>query len=431
MRTLSATLAAAQLTDRTPYFDLKFYRGASLIGDYSCSGAPTDNTAKLKYLKMNEFQYSSGGNGSETTILLNDTDRSIPDLRGCSVDIGIGDVTTEGNETAEYPRMWVKHQRLHSYPGNATVELTLEGWAEALDEEHARADNFITDPALYYLWERDTTVYAIMAAILHADVSYVPFVLDALGVDDGIINTFQPYFELNSERNRYESKLDILTRLLYMTKCYMRPLADNHLELVYPQTTDSTDLTIYSDTIPWFYEFNELKNELIPNSIIVFCDNSEMDINYSWPNLKLGQSTDADAVTRYNSTNVYGLYQAPTITVQGDADNRADAILARIKAETVSQALVIPHHCGIQLYDYLLVKDKRGRLAYEDCKVRVTGLTHTFLRDNDLFRLSIYGGGLVNFPMYSDEQLLNMKTDEQLQSIERHTPRLKGRGAKL
>ena len=417
MRSLSASLLAAQTApSRIPYFDLKFYRGESLIADYSCSGSPTDNTARLRYLKLHEFAYGSGideGNTSDvTTIILNDYDRSVPDLRGCSVDIEIGDVTDEGNESSEYPRMWVYRQYEISAPSTTLVQLTLIGWADMLSIEHARADDTITNPSLTYLWNKTHTPYQIMSAILHADVSYIPFTLDALTVDDGIIDTFLPYFILNPERGKYEKKLPVLARLSYMTMCYMKPLADNHIKIVYPQEGDAADLTIYSDVAPWFYEFTEIKNETIPNSIWVFCDNTNMDTtNYSWPSMKIGIAYDADSYSRLGDY-IRAHYQAPTITDQTDADNRAAAILARIKSERLSQALVIPHHCGIELYDHLLVKDKRGRSAYSDHKVRVTGLTHLYSRDKGIFRLSIYGSGLANFPMYSEEEAITIAEPE-------------------
>lgn len=416
MRTLSATLTAAQVTDREPYFDLKFYRGVSLIADYSCSGSPTDSTSRLLYLKLHEFAYGSGidegGTSDVTTIILRDNDRTVPDLKGCTVDIGLGDVTSAGNEPAEYPRMWVYRQHLISSPGNTLVQLTLISWADMLSIEHARANNEITNPSLTYLWNKTNTPYEIMSTILHADVSYIPFVLDALSVDDGIINTFKPYFILNPEHGKYESKLSILARLIYMTMCYIKPLADNHLKIVYPQDGDATNLTIYSDQVPWFYEFNEIKNETLPNRILVFADNTNMDTTtYAWPSLKMCYASDTNSYIR-TGFYVNGIYQAPTITDQTDGDNRASAILARIKSESLSQALVIPHHCGIELYDYLLIKDKRGRTAYTDYKVRVTGLTHLYSRSKGIYRLSIYGSGLANFPMYSEEEVTSMKQPE-------------------
>lgn len=46
--------------------------------------------------------------------------------------------------------------------------------------------------------------------------------------------------------------------------------------------------------------------------------------------------------------------------MQLDADNRAAAILARIKAESLSVGLVISHDCRIELYDNIQVTDTRG-----------------------------------------------------------------------
>jgi hypothetical protein len=410
MRTLSATLAAAQLTDRTPYFDLKFKRNISntTIADYSGSGAPNDLTSRIEYMRIHELPYASGitsgTSSSESIIILNNHDCSIPEVRETYVDIGWGDVTPAGNEFATLPRMWVKHQENISSSSGLKTELILEGWAEALDEEHARLDNvLIGNVALYYLKERTDTVYQIMANILNPSYSYLPFTLDALTVDDGIINTFYPYFEINAERDVYESKLSALYRLILMTKCYLKPLANNHLKIVYPQESDATNFTIYSDTMPWFFEFHDKQNALLPNTIWVFCNDTDKTLAYDWPNLVVGEAIDTDAKTRYGGVVNKKHYQEPTILTSTDANNRAAAILARLKSETISQSLVVNHHCGIELYDHLLIKDKRGRIAYNDTKVRVTGLTHTYSRSKAIDRLSIYGGGLFNLSLVEAE----------------------------
>ena len=176
MRSLSATLLTAQTSNsRKPYFRMAFLGGA--IPHYVWPVGGSHDTCGLRLLSMTiyEYAYASGTTDYQTTMTFTNYDLSIPDLRGCYVDLGWGDVTSGGNEYATYPRMWVKHQENISSPSGVTTEITLEGWAEALNEEHARVDNSITDPALYKLFDRDTTPYGIMSAILDADVSYRVF----------------------------------------------------------------------------------------------------------------------------------------------------------------------------------------------------------------------------------------------------------------
>ena len=362
MRDATATLAAAQISSsRVPYFHFVFKRNISdtEVADYSCSGAPLDNDARILAYRIHEFPYSSGDSDSPSYVDLRNNDRAIVDLRGTYVDPGLGDVTGAGNEYCVLPRMWVKHQEEISSPGNLQVRIILEGWAEALDEEHARANNEITDPSLYYLWDRTHTPYGIMAVILDPDVSYLPFTLDALTVDDGIIDTFLPYFELNAERNRYESKLRILYSLINMTACYIKPLAENHLSIVYPQEEDAVDLTIYSNIPPWFYEFHEKKNEVLPNTIGVFCNNTDITPEYVWPHLVIGWATDWDAYARYGDIYIIGLHQAPTVLTQTDCSDRAYAILAKNKAEESEAYLVMPSDCRQELYDRHKIYDYR------------------------------------------------------------------------
>lgn len=367
MRSVSATLATAQTaTKRVPYFQLKFYRNddaVNAIDDLSCSGNPDDTTAKLMYLRIFEFPYSSGDESSPSVLYFEDSARAIPDLRGCYVDIGIGDVTGDGDEYATLPRMWVKQQTIVSAPSGIMTKLTLEGVWEKLDKEHARLDNGITDPALFYLVNKTTTPYDIMAIVLNPTYSYFTFTLDALTVDDGIIDTFLPYFTINAERDMYESKLSVLYRLISMTTCYIKPLASNHFVIVYPQESDATDLTIYSNQMPVFYEFHRLNNQDGPNTITIMANNTGKtttgDGHENWPNLIYGGYVDTAAFERDGGITVKKHYLVPTITTQGDANNRAEAIMIKYKAEQTSQMLVIMHDCRIELYDHLLVTDSR------------------------------------------------------------------------
>ena len=360
MRTVSATLEAAQTaSSRVPYFSCIFKRNVSgtTIANYSCAGKPNDSTARILYFRIHEFAYSSGDSGSPSIIVLRNNDRAVVDLRGCYVDFGIGDVTVGGNEYSTLPRMWVKHQEIVSSPGGIFTTLILEGAWEALEEEHTRLDDSIDDPALYYLVNRTTTPYDLMANILDPAYSYMAFTLDALTVDDGIIDTFLPYFEINAGRNRYESKLETLYRLISMTACYIKPLASNHLEIIYPLPTDDTDLTITT-----FYEFHERQNEVLPNTIWVFANDTGSDEtggHYNWPSLEIGIAVDSNALTRYGEIEIKEHYLCPTILTEVDADNRALAIMAKKQAEELSQSFVMPHDCRIELYDYLEVIDTR------------------------------------------------------------------------
>ena len=53
------------------------------------------------------------------------------------------------------------------------------------------------------------------------------------------------------------------------------------------------------------------------------------------------------------------VHLAAELTTQADADNRAAAILTRIKAELLGGRLLIPHDCSVELYDKVQVFDSR------------------------------------------------------------------------
>ncbi len=49
------------------------------------------------------------------------------------------------------------------------------------------------------------------------------------------------------------------------------------------------------------------------------------------------------------------------MVILADADLRADAILTRLKSETLAGRLVLPYHdCSVELYDKVKVEDVRG-----------------------------------------------------------------------
>ncbi|KKN75205.1 hypothetical protein LCGC14_0383640, partial [marine sediment metagenome] len=178
--------------------------------------------------------------------------------------------------------------------------------------------------------------------------------------DDGIIDNFKPVFIVN--KLPFENAASLLYRLIWMTKEYLRTKNSKTFQCIYPQTTDGVDETYYSDQAHWFIEYVEKTILLIPNSIVVLCnqDPNTGEWNTSSYPLIVGTAKDQDQIDKYGSgTEIVGVFQAGSITTQGDANKRAEAILTKLKSEILGGRLVIPHDSRVELYDKVQVVDKR------------------------------------------------------------------------
>jgi len=172
-------------------------------------------------------------------------------------------------------------------------------------------------------------------------------------VSDSIIDVFKPVFNVN--QMPYETAAGILYRLIWMTECYLRATHNTTFELVYPQTDDAVAETFYSDQAHYFFEYTEKVNLLIPNSIAVVCNEG---LDEQWTEALLGTAKDDTEIAKY--AEIIQPFVAASITTQGNADNRAAAILQRLKSETLAGRLVVPHDARVELYDRVSIVDRRG-----------------------------------------------------------------------
>ena len=343
MRTVTGTLETAQTAaSRVPYIHLLFTsQDGTTTYDYSGS------TSRLLKIYHVESPYSG-----YATVTLNNNDLAVPDLRSYWTEIGYGDVTSGGNEYEATPRLKVKKQTTMSSEGTLLTVLYLEDcWGDM--EEFNLA--YGTAPEFYRLFGRDTTPLDIMGEI----ITDAGFTLNAPAAKDSIIDTFLPYFEINADNDSgsslvYEDAKAVLYRLIMMTLSYLKPMPGKEFDIAYPQNDDEADLEI---TTAGFYEYHKVENELLPNVIVVYCNQDE---DGGWTGLVTGRAQDDAAIDRNGGKQVYAYYYAPTIETQVDADARAAAILSRIRAEISSIGVVIPHDCRLELYDNITITDTRG-----------------------------------------------------------------------
>ena len=343
MRDISATLLAAQKAySGTPYIHLLF---TSKDG-----GTTYDYSSDLEGRRILSIDHQEEPFNDYAMVVLRNNDRTIPALEGYWTEIGYGFVAS-GNEYSATPRLWVKHQQTVSSGGRLYDVLELEGMWAWMREQLIRIGN----PPFYSTRQDELTyttdtVYTIISAIL----AEVGFTLDALGgVDDGIIDTFTPRFDINDQP--FEFAASIIYRLLNMTKCYLRPEASLEFKLVYPQTADFVNETYYSDQAHYFYSYIERANALVPNHIICFGNEGDDGM---WTNYVSGEATDAAEIAAY--TDVTQIVLAGTIDNDTDAANRAAVVLTRAKSEAMAGRCVVPHDCSVELYDKISVEDSRG-----------------------------------------------------------------------
>ncbi len=345
-RTISSDLQSAQeQMNYPPYIHLLFTsRDGGTTYDYSSvASVAADRILRIQHVEEAYNDYA--------VVILRNEDRSIPDLRGYWTEIGYGYYISGAGDYEATPRLWVKSQQTVSKEGVLQDVLLLEGMWAKLRELPYR----VGDPP-YYLdgtyAEGGSTVYAIIDAIL----SIASMSLDAIGTQsDGIIDVFKPNFSINIQPFEYAAAL--LYRLIRMTKCYMRPKAGLEWKIVYPQTDDTVKVTYYSHKAHWFWEYDEKKNALIPNHVVVFA-NANSDGSWDAATMITGEADEStDTSAPYE---VYKLHIAGNITNQTDADNRAAVILARAKAEILGGRALVPHDVRVELHDRLKFVDYRS-----------------------------------------------------------------------
>ena len=382
-RTLHADLESAQRLGYPtggvqPALNLVFTRGATTY-DYSFN--PTLNTNRPTQLEHHEQTWDD-----YATIILRNNDLAVPDLRGYYVDIGYGAQTASGLRYSAAPRLWVKEQYEVSMTGGAyglRVVLTLGGKMRILREQKMQlgyAPTFRAEGGQL----TGLTIYGILNLFLGAggtlavETGYA-FTLDALGSqDDGFINTFVPQptnIDSNGDLLGFRPQVGdtyatFFERLMRNTKCKLMAGSGLTYKIVYPQVTDAVNERYYSasaDGHP-FTDYQESKFLLIPNWIAVYGGYRGTTSNMETYDY-IGNAYDPESwspahdyngsymrVRHYFSDKNEGGY----ISSQPNAQKIAEARLDQARENTFGGRAVIPHDCGIELYDNAVFINTRG-----------------------------------------------------------------------
>jgi len=256
----------------------------------------------------------------------------------------LGDGT---NEPAP-PRLWIKHQQTISSGGKLWELLELEGMWAKLREQVIR----LGSPPLYTKSYTTDTIYNIIGYIL----AELGMNLNALVEDDGIIDSLQPQFDINAQPFEYAASL--IYRLLNMTASYLKALDDLEFEIKYPQSSDSVDLTFYSDAAPYFYEYLERDNVLVPNHFLVYGNEGTDGLWTSYLSSASTHGVDQAEIDAYDE--IYRIVLAGSLTTQASVNSRAASLLARAKFEAMAGRMYAPHDARVELYDRLAIEDSRG-----------------------------------------------------------------------
>ena len=351
-RAISSTLLIAQQgAKRKPYIRV-------IINGIDYSG-------RVLFVEHHEEPYKEWA-----TIRLDNSDRALnalatesSNLLGFSFRIGYGYVTEVANEYSESADIWVKTQTMVSRAGKLYCELFCTGQWTFLSEKSVMAlpiaaptTFFITDPAnvgsdptYSTTFEATKTVYQLIESLIEGAFGWTLNPLPA--VDDTIINSFSPVFSIS----KTPSAREVLMRLISMTRCYLRSKAGLIWEVIYPRIGDSVDEVFYSNELPYFIEYAEKLSLVIPNRIVVFANNpDELAV---WPTPVIVGDTGAYTG---NYTEILEPILAPTIITQANATARATAVLARYTAEEQSGYLIVSHDCRMEIYDKVLILDRRG-----------------------------------------------------------------------
>ncbi len=227
-----------------------------------------------------------------------------------------------------------------SEPGNVVARFTCIGWWELLSASRVvrnPSDSAANPP----VWEADTTIRSILNELLSGRASLF------LDEDDGVINTYRPYYEADG----LESVLTTVRNLLDMTTSYIR-LRDDGFHIINPLPTSTLTHTYQLDGHTFFQRSDSVK-AIIPNRIVMVPSLPSLDAAPDF----VGVAIDQDSVDLLGFLDLITVDEG--LQSQGEANARAFYILERLKAEGSEGLATVPMHIGQEIYDRIAIIDDR------------------------------------------------------------------------
>lgn len=195
--------------------------------------------------------------------------------------------------------------------------------------------------------------------------------------------------------------------------------------IIYPNAWTSYHNTFTSDrpdaTYHQFKEFEWQDHILLPTHVIVVANRvDKADGTWDETEIKLG---DFSITPEGGYPTILQYHLAESLTTTAAANTRASAIAIRQHMEAALGRVLVQHDCGLELYDYVQVRDKRGVAGYTDYpttkwistytyKMCVVGcLVHTFQADAGIYSLEITLNGITSErPLYEVAKAKSIET---------------------
>lgn len=362
MRTLSATLTAAQIAHSgSPYIYLNI--------------ADTDLSSRL--LSISQTEYIFGG-GLGIRLSNHDKAYSNVDVRGYRVYLGFGFTTGEGNEYSLCQPYYVWNERLISEQGFDVAELDcIDSW-QLLQMLKVISEDMSAVPG----WGGDTAIVDIIEDIL----AYTDIGLDVDSYDDYMYG-YNPVYAADSINYPLSH---IIIDMLNMTGCSCRIENDGdlHVMTLSPGDPDYSYNNNAGDYHHFFlYEYEE--EGIVPNRVFVVDEFPDLNA----PSRFFGYADNSASQSMWSHGDFNGIFgevfKDPTIESDDDAEDKADALIARIEGSKTKGRLVAPMNCGQELLDYVSVTDPRtGRSD----SAFIGGITRTW--SPGVYRIELALGGL-------------------------------------
>jgi hypothetical protein len=373
----TTTLVAEQWNvTRIPYFKMTFTsKDGGTTYDFS-----TDSVAygdRIEGIDHREEQYNG-----YAYITLNNYDGTIPDMKGYWVEIGYGLTTGSGNEYTLTPRLWVKHQNYVYGRSKDICILELEDTWARFGEIPVDNITYFSKPYFYNVFG-SFTILELLQLIISGETApdTTSKILQAnitLDASDGIIDVSTPLFFINERGSywitkttnyQYETLLEVVTRLLNDTACYIRLKPSNTILIVYPGGSTTPDITYYKSTSPQYTSFVEKSSLVTPNTVRVYAnayivdewEDRQGNIHYEYEydpagepeKLITGEYVNTTETAKYEE--VLEMVQRPEITTQAYADTVAQAIGQHRQPTGAAGRVVVRHDCRVELYDRIAI----------------------------------------------------------------------------
>lgn len=319
-----------------PYIHIEFTKAGETTYDYY-------TTDRILKVDIHQDPFREDG----TVILANHDQHFLAiDLLDYKATISFG-LNIEGtNHTNDIAPYWVVAQTFRSEQGVLTCKLYLKGIISTLRDDRSSGEYTGSGSAKSIansILTAGLTCYSHCTAwevIWHGDT----------GLDS--INIYAPSDAFSILLNT--DRLDAARQLIDLGTSFMRPEADGKIHMRIPKTTGTDyDHEFSLDGHVFFWHVKH-KKALIPNSVSVRCETTDVNgdaVTYT------GTAQDSESVEAYEAVWYY--QRAYDIQSDAEAADIAEGVLANIKQNEALGKVEVPISFYAQVCDYIKITDKR------------------------------------------------------------------------